>query len=88
MRRERIAADGTILPLPEAPSPGAAGEVGYIMYDAAGYMGVVIMPPERPVYASPTPSGEEAVGALGTYTSYFGTYSVNEAEGFLTHHLQ
>lgn len=86
--RERIAADGTILPLPEAPSPGAAGEVGYIMYDPAGYMGVVIMPPERPTYASTTPSGEEAVETLGTYTSYFGTYSVNEADGFLTHHLQ
>ncbi len=86
--RERITADGELLPTPDPPSPGADGEVGYIMYDAAGYMGVVIMPPERPPYASDGPTGDEAVGALGTYTSYFGTYSVNEAEGDLTHHLQ
>ena len=86
--RERITADGELLPTPDAPSPGADGEVGYIMYDAAGYMGVVIMPPGRPPYASDEPTGEEAVGALGSYTSYFGTYTVNEAEGYLTHHLQ
>ena len=86
--RERITADGELLPTPDPPLPGADGEVGYIMYDAAGYMGVVIMPPGRPPYASDRPTGEEAVGALGTYTSYFGTYTVNEAEGYLTHHLQ
>ena len=86
--RERITTDGELLPTPDPPSPGAAGEVGYIMYDAAGYMGVVVMSPGRPPYASGGPTGEEAVGALGTYTSYFGTYTVNEAEGYLTHHLQ
>ena len=68
--------------------PGPKVRSGTIMYDAAGYMGVVIMPPGRPPYASDGPTGEEAVGALGTYTSYFGTYTVNEAEGYLTHHLQ
>lgn len=88
VRRERITADGELLPLPDPPSPGAAGEVGFIMYDPAGYMGVVIMPPERPPYADDSPTGEEAAGALGTYTSYFGTFTVNEAEGYLTHHLQ
>ena len=86
--RERITADGELLPTPDPPSPGAEGEVGYIMYDSAGYMGVVIMPPGRPPYASEEPTGEEAVRALGTYTSYFGTYTVNEAEGYLIHHLQ
>ena len=70
------------------PAPGAEGEVGYIMYDAAGYMGVVIQPPGRSAWAGEEPTGEEAVGQLGTYTSYFGTYTVNEAEGYLTHHLQ
>ena len=87
VRRERITPDGELLPTPEPPSPGADGEVGFIMYDPAGYMGVVILPPERPDYATEQPTGEEAVGALGTYTSYFGTYTVNEAEGFVTHHL-
>ena len=87
VRRERITADGEVLPLPDPPSPGAEGEVGFIMYDAAGYMGVVIMPPGRPPYAGDQATGEEAIGALGTYSSYYGTYTVNEAEGYLTHHL-
>lgn len=87
VRRERITSDGELLPTPEPPSPGADGEVGFIMYDPAGYMGVVILPPQRPAYADEVPTGEEAVGALGTYTSYFGTYTVNEAESFVTHHL-
>ena len=88
VRRERIAADGELLPMPDPPAPGAAGEVGYIMYDAAGYMGVVILPPGRPVWAGDEPTGAEAVGQLGTYTSYFGTFTVNAAEGYVTHHLQ
>ena len=88
VRRERITADGELLPPPDPPAPGASGEVGYIMYDAAGYMGVVIQPPGRPTRAGDTPTGEEAVGQLGTYTSYFGTFTVNDAEGYVTHHLQ
>ena len=31
---------------------------------------------------------DEALAALRSYVSYFGTYTVNEAEGYLTHHLQ
>ena len=88
VRRERIAADGELLPPPDPPAPGATGEVGYIMYDAAGYMGVVILPPGRPVWAGDEPTGAEALGQLGTYTSYFGTFTVNAAEGYVTHHLQ
>ena len=88
VRRERIDANGELLPPPDPPAPGAEGEAGYIMYDAAGYMGVVIQPPGRSTWAGEEPTGEEAVGQLGTYTSYFGTYTVNEAEGYLTHHLQ
>ena len=87
VRRERTTADGELLPMPDPPAPGAAGEVGYIMYDAAGYMGVVIQPPGRPVWAGDEPAGEEAVGQLGTYTSYFGTFTVNADEGYVTHHL-
>ena len=88
VRRERITADGELLPPPDPPAPGATGEVGYIMYDAAGYMGVVIQPPGRPPWAGDAPTGAEAVGQLGTYTSYFGTFTVNAAEGYVTHHLQ
>ena len=85
--REQYGADGELLPPPDPPAPGASGEVGFIMYDAAGYMGVVIQPPGRPPWAGDEPTGEEAVGQLGTYTSYFGTYTVNADEGYVTHHL-
>ena len=57
------------------------------MYDAAGYMGVVIQPPGRPPWAGDEPTGDEAIGQLGTYTSYFGTFTVNADEGYVTHHL-
>ena len=88
VRRERLTPEGERLPSPAPPAPGADGEVGYLMYDAAGYMGVIIMPPGRVPYATGELTGEEAVRALDIYTSYFGTYTVNEAEGHLTHHLQ
>ncbi len=86
--RESRTADGELLPAPDPPARGAEGSIGYIMYDAAGYMGVVIMPPDRPRSVGDEPTGEEAIERLITYSSYFGTYTVNEAEGYLTHHLQ
>ena len=88
VRVERIGADGELLPSPEPPSFGSRGAVGYIMYDPSGYMGVTIMQPGRQAYADEQPTPDEAVAALRSYTSYFGTYTVNEAEGYLTHHLQ
>jgi len=88
VRVERIGADGEPLPAPEPPAFGSDGAIGYIMYDATGHMGVVIMQPGRQPYAGDTPTPDEAVTTLASYTSYFGTYTVNEAEGYLTHHLQ
>ena len=50
-------------------------------------MGVTIMQPDREPYAGQrTP--EQALAAYSSYTSYFGTFTVNETEGFLTHHLE
>ena len=88
VRVERIGADGEHLPSPEPPSFGSDGAVGYLMYDSAGYMGVVIMQAGRQPYAGDEPTPDEALTALRSYVSYFGTYTVNEAEGYLTHHLQ
>ena len=88
VRVERFGPDGERQPTPDPPAFGSDGAVGYIMYDAAGHMGVVIMQAGRPTYAGDAPTPEEAVGALRSYSSYFGTYTVNEAEGYLTHHLQ
>ena len=79
---ERFDADGELL------APPIEDRVGYIIYDPAGYMGVTIMQPDRRLYASNQRTPEEALGSYSTYTSYFGTFTVNEAEGFLTHHLE
>ena len=78
---ERLDADGELL------APPTEDQLGYIIYDPAGYMGVTIMQPDREPYAGQrTP--EQALAAYSSYTSYFGTFTVNEAEGFLTHHLE
>jgi len=91
---ERFDADGELL------APPIEDRLGYLIYDPAGYMGVTIMQPDRQcrtlqafacrtlqAYAGQrTP--EEALAAYATYTSYFGRVTVNEAEGFLTHHLE
>ena len=53
-----------------------------------GYMGVTIMQPDRRPPAGDQQTPEEALASYSTYTSYFGTFTVNEAEGFLTHHLE
>lgn len=79
---ERRNADGEILPA------DPMDRLGYLMYDPAGYMGVVIQTGDREVYASANPTPEEAHEALRTYTSYFGTFSIDEAAGEVTHHLR
>jgi hypothetical protein len=70
------------------PTSGSQSRIGFIVYDPSGYMAVAIMQPGRPAYAGQQPLPEEARKALGGYTSYFGTYSVNEVEYSVTHHTQ
>ena len=82
VRIERRDADG------ELAAPLIEDRLGYIIYDASGHMGVTLMQPDRPLFAGNEPTPEEALAALSTYTSYFGTFTVNEAEGFVTHHLE
>jgi hypothetical protein len=67
------------------------GSVGYIMYDTTGHMGVHLMQPNRPKFASGdldkgTP--EEIKAAFDGYGAYFGTYEIHEAEGFVIHHVE
>jgi hypothetical protein len=60
---------------------------GLIYYDAHGYMAVQIMPDRpRPKFAAQSPTPDEAKAALSGYTAYFGTYSIDERAGTVTHH--
>lgn len=81
-RIERRGADGELL------APPIEDRLGYIIYDAAGFMGVTIMRPGRQPYSQGGPTTEEALALIGTYTSYFGSFSVNEEEGYVVHHLK
>jgi len=65
--------------------------VGLIIYHPAGYMSVQFMREPRPTFASRNPrdaTAEEIKSAFFGYYAYFGTYDVNEKEGFVIHHLQ
>lgn len=88
VRVERYGADGELLPPPAPPGFGAGSPLGYIMYDGDGHMGVVIQQDGREPYAGDRRTPEEALAAVTSYTSYFGPYTVNEAEGYVTHHLE
>ncbi len=81
-RIERRDADGELTTEP------IEDRLGYIMYDTTGHMGVTLMRPDRELYSEDGPTADEALAQLGSYTSYFGRYTVNEAEGFVTHHLE
>ena len=85
---ERLGPQGELLPSPAPPSFGSPNPVGFLMTNPAGYMGVTIMQSGRRRYAGAEPTPEEALAALTSYTSYFGTFSVNDAQGVVTHHVQ
>jgi hypothetical protein len=63
---------------------------GLIYYDAGGNMAVQIAPerarPSWPPTAVPTP--DQAKDAATGYTAYFGTYTIDERAGTVTHHRQ
>ena len=61
---------------------------GLIMYTPTGRMSVQLMRGGRQEYAGDRPTDEEAQAALATYTAYYGPFTVNEAEGTVTHHRQ
>lgn len=84
---ERFDENDQLLPPADPPGFGREGTTGYITYDRAGYMGVVIMMPDRLPYSVDVPTADEASRSMSGYISYFGPYSVNEAEGSVTHHL-
>jgi hypothetical protein len=70
------------------PATPAPNRTGYIIYDPAGYVAVSIMPVGRKKYVGQQPTDEEAKAAMTGYAAYFGTFIINEKEGFVTHRLE
>ena len=69
--------------------PWGKDTVGYLMYNADGYMSVTIMSPNRPKFSSGDLKGgttEEKVAAADTYVSYCGTYEVKQDT--VIHHIE
>ena len=65
--------------------------LGRLTYDASGRMSVHLLNPNRRRFASgdflrPTP--EELKEAFEGYFGYFGTYTVDETAGVVTHHVE
>ena len=61
---------------------------GFIMYDPAGTMGVVIQGADRQPSAEGQPTPEDRLAAYRSYTAYFGAFSVDLEAGAVTHHLR
>ena len=60
------------------PTIGLADVLGYVMYDGER-VGMILQETER--------SSDDILGTVEGYTAYFGTYEVNEAQGFVTHRV-
>jgi hypothetical protein len=57
-----------------------------IYYSAGGHMAVQIAPDRERKKAGREPTPEEAKAALTDYIAYFGTYTIDERAGTVTHH--
>jgi len=82
---EQRLSDGTRRP---DPAPGPNGR-GYLIYTEAGIMCAVLADPSRPAWASPAaPSDQEIRTAFERLVSYCGRFEVNEAGGYVVHHIE
>jgi Lipocalin-like domain len=69
------------------PNRGAHPK-GFIFYTESGAMAAQIAPDRVNPMAGAAPTPEEAKAAIADYVSYFGTYSIDENAGTVTHHRQ
>ena len=62
--------------------------VGLLMYDDTGHMSVHIMNPDRVATTANGPelTLEQLRERMRGYVAYFGTFDVNESEGYVVHH--
>ena len=70
--------------------PFGEDPIGLLTYDVAGHMSVQFMRSNRPSFVSYDPvkaTPEELKFAFTGMGGYFGTYSVNEEEGTVIHHV-
>ena len=78
-------ADGTVRP---ELGLGPRG-IGYITYSDTGVVCAFLSNPDRPRWKVPsTPTEAELRSAVEGMVAYCGTYEVNEAEGYVLHHVQ
>ena len=71
--------------------PFKKGAVGQLIYNADGTMSVIVVQPERPAFGSGDMRGgtdAEVRAAFEGYLGYFGTYTVDEKQGFVAHHIK
>ena len=61
---------------------------GLLIYTANGHMSVQLVLGEREPFAAFNPTVEEAYPAFMTYIAYYGTFTVNEVDGTVTHHRE
>ena len=65
---------------------------GYLMYDSSGHMAVQLLRPDRPAAIDCSPSGspqsDNSPQLLNGYEAYFGTYTIDETNHTVTHHLE
>lgn len=77
---EQRLADGTTRQAPNS--------VGYIIYTETGHMCYVGMNPNRPKWASRTPTEPEALSAITGLGAYCGTVDVHPDERFVLHRVE
>jgi Lipocalin-like domain len=77
--------DGT-----ERPDPNVGAHArGYIIYTPTGRMCAMLGNSERPHWAvADRPTAEEALTISANMVAYCGTYKVDEAGGFVLHHVE
>lgn len=86
LRVERYDHTGARLSAPAPGTFGAGEPLGYLMYDGF-HMGGIIQQEGRVTYPVNQRTPDDALAAVSGYWSYFGTYSVNETENYVTHRV-
>jgi hypothetical protein len=75
----------------DVESPLGQNPIGLLMYDDAGTVSAQLMRPNQPSFVHDDwrqASDEEKASAWIGYFCYFGTFSVDEEAGIVTHHVE